>query len=477
MVLLSVSLLATAQKAAVGSSRTLRPNVTVESSVPVQSDADGATTFQLDVPQDAFRLELVIENAPADLDLEISLDYLEEYRSESYMYNERLVLSRTTDPYLETGTATIKVLYQFDVPPVVDGTQLNKIPFSLTAYTTSVEDDVKRISLGGSTSGTLLPETGMVDVYRVRVPRSADALRVDLSNTDGDLDVFVFRSLLNADPFLADYSSQTFRSTESLVINEESFPPLGSGTHYIMVLDQVSADAPADYELYVSLDERAPAALLPLPEIDVPASPFHRALLATVEVVTGDGGGSGCIVSEDGYVITNWHVVEALDGSPADDITIGLSLDHSRPPVELFRAEVVDYAPERDLALLKITEGRYGQSLPPELIFPAHEFSEREIDIATPLQFIGYPWIGGTGSRASVTYTRGTASGFQRTSFGLLLKSDGEINPGNSGGAAVDNRYRLVGFPSSVVFQDAGQLAYVVPVDAIPASWRRRIGR
>ncbi|MFP4378080.1 MAG: hypothetical protein ACLFP4_13635 [Spirochaetales bacterium] len=76
-----------------------------------------------------------------------------------------------------------------------------------------------------------------------------------------------------------------------------------------------------------------------------------------------------------------------------------------------------------------------------------------------------------------MTYTRGTLSGFQRVAFGLLLKTDGEISPGNSGGAAPDGRHRLVGFPSSTVFEDAGQLAYIVPVSAIPDAWLRRVGR
>ena len=76
-----------------------------------------------------------------------------------------------------------------------------------------------------------------------------------------------------------------------------------------------------------------------------------------------------------------------------------------------------------------------------------------------------------------MTYTRGTVAGFQRTTFGLLMKTDGEINPGNSGGAALDSDFRLVGFPSSIVGENAGQLAYVVPAAAIPTSWLRRIGR
>ncbi|MFP4551406.1 MAG: trypsin-like peptidase domain-containing protein [Spirochaetales bacterium] len=140
------------------------------------------------------------------------------------------------------------------------------------------------------------------------------------------------------------------RSTESLVITDESFPALNARIYYVMVLDQVSDDAPVAYELFASAAEEAPSAVRRLSIIDIPTDRFDRALLETVEVLTPGCGGSGCIISEEGYVITNWHVVEGLEGKPSDDITIGISLDHSRPPVELYRAEVVEYAPDRDLA-------------------------------------------------------------------------------------------------------------------------------
>jgi S1-C subfamily serine protease len=454
----------------------LSPGETVEATLVLGTAAEVAE-YRVEVTDDVFRLEFDISDAPADLDLELDLGSLEGYRSQTFQYNETLELSRTSEPVLESGTATIRVIYQFDSAPIVDGRPQTEIPFKLTVSAVSVKDDIERLSFGNSVTGTLTPETGMVDVYRLRVPSGGSTLRLDVSNTDGDLDLFLFEDRLYADPFLSTYSAQSVRSTESLVVTDRSVPALSPGTYYVMVLDQVSAEAPVSYELHVSASEEAPTAVRNLPRLDLPSDRFERALLATVEVLTPGGGGSGCIVSEDGYVITNWHVVEGLDGNPSDDITVAISLDHSRPPAELYRAEVLDYAPDRDLALLRITSGRYGEPLPSRYRFPSHELSPRDLTIATPLQFIGYPWIGGTGSRASLTYTRGTVSGFQRAAFGLLVKTDGEINPGNSGGAALDSRHRLVGFPSSVVFEDAGQLAYIVPVSAIPAEWRSRIGQ
>jgi hypothetical protein len=465
-----------AQKRAVSRQTHLPLGETVEGTLMLDT-ADDVAQFRFEVTDDIFYLELAISDSPADLDLEIDLGFLEGFRSQTFLYNETMVLSRTSDPTLESGTATVRVFYQFDSAPVVDGQLMTEIPFKLTAEVVSVKDDIRRLTLGGSAAGTLTPENGMLDVYRLRVPRGSDALRLDVTNADGDLDLFVFEERLYADPFLSTHSAQSVRSTESLLVTEQSFPPLATGTYYVMILDQVSTEAPVGYQLLASATLEVPSQLQHLPEIDIPTDRFERALLATVEVLTPGSGGSGCIVSENGYVITDWHVVEGLDGRPSDDITIAISTDHSRPPLELFRAEVIDHAPDRDLALLRITAGRYGTPLPARYRFPAHEFSPRDLTIATPLQFIGYPWIGGTGSRASLTYTRGTVSGFQRAAFGLLVKSDGEINPGNSGGAALDSRHRLAGIPSSVVFEDAGQLAYIVPISAVPPEWLRRIGR
>ncbi|MFW5843717.1 MAG: trypsin-like peptidase domain-containing protein [Spirochaetota bacterium] len=81
----------------------------------------------------------------------------------------------------------------------------------------------------------------------------------------------------------------------------------------------------------------------------------------------------------------------------------------------------------------------------------------------------------GTGSRVTITYTRGVVSGFEETSVGTIIKSDAEINEGNSGGAALNDEFELVGLPTQVVGFDAGQLAYIYPVGLIPEEWLRTI--
>ena len=103
------------------------------------------------------------------------------------------------------------------------------------------------------------------------------------------------------------------------------------------------------------------------------------------------------------------------------------------------------------------------------------ELRATAVSIGDSLHFVGYPGIGGTGSRASITYTLGVVAGFQQTSYGYEIKTDGEINSGSSGGAALDSSFRLVGVPTSIVGEESGQLAYIVPVSAIPPAWMRRL--
>jgi S1-C subfamily serine protease len=237
----------------------------------------------------------------------------------------------------------------------------------------------------------------------------------------------------------------------------------------------VSKEHAEHFTLRFSMDSEVPDEITAVPPFPRTDDELKNALYSTVEVIGKAGKGSGCIVSSDGLVLTNWHVVRDFAGDPSEPVYIAVNFSLYEPPRELFRAEVVDYDADRDFALLRIESGLYGQSLPYNYRFPYFELGDpEELSIGQPLSFLGYPGIGGTGSRASVSLTRGIVSGFERSEDRSLIKTDAVIHGGNSGGAAINAYYELLGLPTVVVGREGNTLSFINPVSDIPAEWKRR---
>lgn len=158
------------------------------------------------------------------------------------------------------------------------------------------------------------------------------------------------------------------------------------------------------------------------------------------------GLGSGVIVSKDGFVLTNNHVVEG-----ADDIEVAL-LDGRRAT-----AKVVGTDPDTDLAVLKIEL--------PEL--PTITLGNTEqIAIGDAVLAIGNPF--GVGQ----TVTSGIVSALGRNQLGIntfenFIQTDAAINPGNSGGALVDERGLLIGINTAIYSRSGGSLGigFAIPVN------------
>ena len=153
-------------------------------------------------------------------------------------------------------------------------------------------------------------------------------------------------------------------------------------------------------------------------------------------------------------------------------IAVAVNTSPFIPPVELFLAQPVFLDRDRDLALLKITGGLYGQPLPFRYRFPFFRLGNpAELVIGQPLGFIGYPAIGGTGSRVTVTYSQGVVSGFQRNPVISLIKTDGVFHDGSSGGAALNSYGELIGIPTVIVGDGSGQIGFVSSLDMLSAEW------
>ena len=330
---------------------------------------------------------------------------------------------------------------------------------------------------GGSLAGALDAGNGGIASFSILVPEGARELRLDLSEVESDLDLYA----RSGGPVLAFDDSVAFAEhnwgRETLVLTHDSKPPLVPGEWRIDVQDSLGPTRRLPFRIHASFDGAVPAELLELPQPWRPqgSNPIARAAAAVVELATPDSLGSGTLVSPDGWILTNAHVV---GDDPEVEIVVALLVDPAKPAQECLRASVVRVDFERDLALLCVASGLYGQPIPTDYALPSLELADAAgLELGAPLWLVGYPTTGGRASRVTLTTTRGIVAGFDTADFGRLIKTDAEITQGNSGGAALDERGRLVGVPSATVENGSGQIGYVHPIDALPRAWRKLFER
>ncbi len=460
----------------------LRARRPVSSSVDVSREGSGYRTFTFEVPDDAFAVRLRISKSPADLDLFIqqgseiqSYDYV-DFLSTSEDYNESLFISRLSDPPLKDGLYYVDVVYQRASVPFKNWKRLEAVPFTLELEIISAREHQK-IRPNMTYRGELSPDAGMAQIYAVELPEGIPRCRIDVFDTTADLDLLVGYETPVLTRANADFVEESLLGRESIVIDgSRDEPELPGGTYYITVFDQVSKEHPEGFALRVSLGSSVPSDLLKIPPFPRTDDELLHALHSTVEIIGEAGKGSGCIVNEEGLILTNWHVVRGFSGEPSDPLYVAVNYLPQEPPREMFRAKVIDYNEESDFALLELVSGLYGQEIPPGFLFPYFRLGDpEELIIGQPVSFLGYPGIGGTGSRASISLTRGIVSGFERSGERFLIKTDAVIHNGNSGGAAVNAYYELLGLPTVIIGRESVSIGFVNPVSEIPASWLRRI--
>ncbi|HAF00481.1 MAG TPA: 2-alkenal reductase [Methylophilaceae bacterium] len=155
--------------------------------------------------------------------------------------------------------------------------------------------------------------------------------------------------------------------------------------------------------------------------------------------------GSGVIVSEQGLILTNNHVV-----SSADEIEVALADGRK------FSAKVVGTDPETDLAVLKVD----AENLPAVTFADNNQLKVGDVALA-----IGNPF--GVGQ----TVTQGIVSALGRSHLGIntfenFIQTDASINPGNSGGALIDVDGNLIGINSAIYSRSGGSMGigFAIPV-------------
>ena len=157
------------------------------------------------------------------------------------------------------------------------------------------------------------------------------------------------------------------------------------------------------------------------------------------------GVGSGVIVTKDGYILTNNHVVDNAD-------EVKVTLQDGRE----FTAKVIGKDPKTDIAVLKVD----AKDLP----FLETADSDK-IEVGDIVLAIGNPF--GIGQ----TVTMGMVSATGRATLGLdyedFIQTDAAINPGNSGGALVDTEGRLIGINTAILSRSGGNqgIGFAIPTN------------
>jgi serine protease DegQ len=226
----------------------------------------------------------------------------------------------------------------------------------------------------------------------------------------------------------------------------ENTPLTGSDKSPVMGLSAAAQKAtPAVVNIFTTTTIKAPVN----PFMDDPRFKYFFGDPGEDEPQSSSSLGSGVIVSSDGYILTNQHVVEA-----ADQIEAALSDGRKA------KAHVIGSDPETDLAVIKI-------DLPGPL--PAITFGHPEqAQVGDLVLAIGNPF--GVGE----TVTMGIVSALKRNHLGIntfenFIQTDAAINPGNSGGALVDSNGNLIGINSAIYSPNGGSLGIGFAISATTA--------
>jgi serine protease Do len=163
------------------------------------------------------------------------------------------------------------------------------------------------------------------------------------------------------------------------------------------------------------------------------------------------GLGSGVIVSEDGYILTNYHVIKGMDA-------ISVTLSDNKT----FEAKVIGQDPQTDIALIKIN----ANNLPVIKMGDSEKIKVGEWAIA-----VGSPF------GLAGTFTVGVVSAKGRSDANIadysdLIQTDAAINPGNSGGALLNIDGELIGINTAIITKSGGYMGIGF---AVPANLAKRV--
>jgi Do/DeqQ family serine protease len=168
--------------------------------------------------------------------------------------------------------------------------------------------------------------------------------------------------------------------------------------------------------------------------------------------------GSGVIVSDDGYIITNNHVISDGGAGIADELTVTL---HNK---KVYKAKLIGRDPSSDLAVLKID----GTNLP-YLIYGNSD----NVKLGQWVLAVGYPLSLETTVTAGIISAKGRSIGINqrqsRTPIESFIQTDAAVNQGNSGGALITTEGHLIGVNSAILAPSGTYAGYsfAIPVNLV----------
>ena len=185
------------------------------------------------------------------------------------------------------------------------------------------------------------------------------------------------------------------------------------------------------------------------------SNPFHQFFFDQgMQPQARQGSGSGVIISGDGYILTNNHVV-----SNADEVEV--VLDDQRT----YKAEVLGTDPNTDLALLKIDED--------ELSYIPYGNSE-DVQVGEWVLAVGNPFNLNSTVTAGIVSAKGRNINILREEFAIesFIQTDAAVNPGNSGGALVNTKGELIGINTAIASTTGSYAGYSF---AVPVNIARKV--
>lgn len=172
--------------------------------------------------------------------------------------------------------------------------------------------------------------------------------------------------------------------------------------------------------------------------------------------------GSGVIVSQDGYIVTNNHVVSDGQGNPVTEIKV--SLNEGK---KVYNAKLVGRDPSTDLAVLKIEATNL-----PYLIYG----NSNDVQIGQWVLAVGYPFTLEATVTAGIVSAKGRSIGINSSQSSSpvesFIQTDAAVNPGNSGGALINTNGELIGINSAILAPTGTYAGYSF---AIPVSIVKKI--